>query len=114
MRNVANLSAAKKLDAAYALTSPGFSPNSPESKNLADSIQSTIVNHLQKENKRATKQIGTNVYLLYNCKIPGVMVECGFMSNPEESEKLKNSEYQKQIAFLIVCGIQNYLEDKYG
>lgn len=98
----------------YSGTQVFYSPNSVYSKNLADSIQKRIVENIQQNNKRTIKPVGTNIYLLYNCKLPAVMVECGFMSNTEESEKLKQNDYQKQIAFSIMCGIQKYLEDKDG
>lgn len=91
-----------------------YSSNSDYSKILADSIQSSIVKNIQPDNNRAIKPVGTNIYLLYNCKLPAVMVECGFMSNYEETEKLKQNDYQKQLAFSIMCGIQKYLEDKDG
>lgn len=98
----------------YSGTQVFYSTNSVYSKNLADSIQKRIVENIQPNNKRTIKPVGTNIYLLYNCKLPAVMVECGFMSNTEESEKLKQNDYQKQIAFSIMCGIQKYLEDKDG
>ncbi|MBQ3498896.1 MAG: N-acetylmuramoyl-L-alanine amidase [Clostridia bacterium] len=98
----------------YSGTQVFYSPNSEYSKILADSIQNTVVKQLQPNNNRSVKQVGTNIYLLYNCKLPAVMVECGFMSNIEEAEKLKQKNYQKQIAYSIMCGIQNYLEDRDG
>lgn len=98
----------------YSGTQVFYSTKSQYSKMLADSIQNSVTHQLQPENKRTTKSVGTNIYLLYNCELPAVMVECGFMSNPNESEKLKTPEYQKQIAFSIMCGIQNYLEEKDG
>jgi len=98
----------------YSGTQVFYSPQSQYSKSLADSIQNSVVLQLQPNNKRTIKSVGTNIYLLYNCQLPAVMVECGFLSNPDESEKLKNAEYQRQIAFSIMCGIQNYLEDKDG
>ena len=98
----------------YSGTQVFYSPNSEYSKILADSIQNSAVKQLQPNNNRSVKQVGTNIYLLYNCKLPAVMVECGFMSNFEETEKLKQTNYQKQIAYSIMCGIQNYLEDRDG
>lgn len=98
----------------YSGTQVFYSPNSEYSKILADSIQNSAVKQLQPNNNRSVKQVGTNIYLLYNCKLPAVMVECGFMSNFEEAEKLKQTNYQKQIAYSIMCGIQNYLEDRDG
>ncbi len=98
----------------YSGTQVFYSPNSEFSKNLADSIQKRIVENIQQNNKRTIKPVGTNIYLLYNCKLPAVMVECGFMSNITESKKLKQFNYQKQVAYSIMCGIQKYLEDKDG
>lgn len=98
----------------YSGTQVFYSPSSPESRILAESVQGSVVSLLQKNNNRQIKEIGTNVYLLYNCKVPAIMVECGFMSNVNESEKLKNKDYQQQMAFSIMCGIQKYLEEQNG
>ena len=87
-----------------------YSSNSPESKFIAQAVQSSIVGNLQPDNNRQIKAVGTNIYLLYNCNLPSIMVECGFLSNRKETEKLKSESYQKQLAFSIVNGILNYLE----
>lgn len=87
-----------------------YSPNAPESKTLAQGVQQSIVDFLQPDNTREIKKSGTNIYLLYHCKTPAIMVECGFLSNPAESEKLKSPDYQTKMAFSIMCGIINYLE----
>ena len=75
---------------------------------LADSIQNNITHQLQPENKRTTKAVGTNIYLLYNCELPAVMVECGFVSNDNELKKLKDNDYQNKMAISIAIGIINY------
>ena len=87
-----------------------YSGNDPRSRLLADSIQDAVVTRLQPENTREIKKSGSNIYLLYHCKTPAVMVECGFLSNPAEAEKLKDEAYQKEMAFSVMCGILNYLE----
>lgn len=87
-----------------------YSTNSPESKILAQSIQDSVVNGLQPDNNRKIKAVGSDIYLLYNCTLPAVMVECGFMSNESEAEKLKTDSYQTQMALSIMQGILNYLE----
>lgn len=87
-----------------------YSKNHSESSSLlAQSIQDSTVNLLQPENERQIKQIGTSVFLIYNAVRPAVLVECGFLSNKEESEKLKTETYQKQIAFSIALGIIDYI-----
>lgn len=85
-----------------------YSPNNEESKVLAHSIQSTVQDLLQPNNKRFIKKSGTNIYMLYYAKNPAVMVECGFLSNYDECQRLKNDEYQNKLTFSIMCGILNY------
>lgn len=86
-----------------------YSPNNEESKELAQLIQASIANNVQPDNKRVIKQSGTNIYVLYNATKPAVMVECGFVSNANELEQLKDEEYQNKMAFAISNGIINYL-----
>jgi len=82
-----------------------------ESAKLGMSIQSSIVSLLQPDNKRVNKMANSSTYLLYNATVPAVLVECGFLSNKQELEQLKNEEYQKQMAFSIYCGITEYFMD---
>ena len=92
-----------------------YSPRSKdESSLLAQCIQETIVNTLQKSNTRQIKECGSSVYLIYNAVKPAVLVECGFLSNLKEAELLKTEKYQKQLAFCIAIGIQNYSELRNG
>ncbi len=86
-----------------------YSPNSNESEVLAENIRLSVVNMLQPENTRENKKATKDIYLLYNCKQPSVIVECGFLSNNNELAKLKTEEYQKQIAFSIYCGCLEYI-----
>ena len=85
-----------------------YSPNDNKSKILADFIQKSIASQLQSDNKRVIKKSGTDIYLLYNATRPTVMVECGFISNPDELTNLKSNNYQKQMALSIAFGIINY------
>lgn len=86
-----------------------YSKNHPESVLLADSIRLPVISYLQKDNTREIKSSGSDIYLLHHSQRPSVMVECGFMSNPEEVEMLKNENYQRKLAFLIAIGIRDYL-----
>lgn len=85
-----------------------YSKNHKNSSQLGQSIQKSIVELLQPDNERAIKQGTKSTYLLHNAKIPAVIVECGFLSNNTELQKLKDQSYQKQMAFAICCGIINY------
>lgn len=86
-----------------------FSETNPESQGLAQSLQDAFVENLQPDNKREIKLTGDDLYLIYYAKVPSVMAECGFLSNPEEADLLQTEMYQKQVAFTIYKGIKNYL-----
>lgn len=49
-----------------------------------------------------------NIYMYRRLKIPGVLVECGFISNKKEREKLITPAYQKEIAKVLTQGLANY------
>lgn len=102
----------KYPDSSVSGTQVFYSKNNPLSYVLAQKIQDSVVRNLQNDNYRKTKQSGTEIYLLYHSEIPSVMVECGFVSNYGDLEKLKNSEYQKQIAESIADGILNYFNEQ--
>ena len=89
----------------YSGTQVFYSKNDPRSKLLAESIQKSVVKNIQPENKRAVKPSGTEIYLLYHSNAPAVLVECGFLSNAEETNKLKTEDYQSKISFAVACGI---------
>ena len=93
----------------YSGTQVFYSPNSEKSEQLAENIRLSVVNMLQPDNTRENKKATKDIYLLYNCKQPSVIVECGFLSNNNELKMLKTEEYQKQIAFSIYCGCLEYI-----
>lgn len=85
-----------------------FHSKNEESKLLAEKIQKRMIEFLNPDSKREIKPSGGEIYLLKNAKIPAVLVECGFLSNPKELSLLKDEEYQKQTAWAIYCGICDY------
>lgn len=85
-----------------------YTPNFDEARTLGECIQNSIVSLLQPENTRTVKKGGGTTYLLKNAKVPAVIVECGFLSNKGDLSKLKNGEYQNQMAFSISAGIIGY------
>ena len=89
-----------------------FSENHAISKALAESVQCNANKILQNDNHRKIKPSDSNVYLLYHAKIPAIMVECGFMSNPDELRKLKSTSYGMQIALVIAGGFLYYNDNK--
>lgn len=87
-----------------------YSGNREESAHLAETIRQNIVGSLQPENHRENKQAEKNIYLMYHCQVPAVLVECGFLSNPEEAEKLTTESYQRDMAAAIYNGLIDYLQ----
>lgn len=88
-----------------------YSPNDEQSKVLADYMRKSIVGFLQPENTRDITEAGSNIYLLNNCSNPCILIECGFLSNPEETALLNTEEYQKQMAFTIYCGMLDCIKN---
>lgn len=74
---------------------------------LATKIQENLNKNIEQDNNRKVMPL-TNVYIMDNIKIPTVIVECGFLSNPEETENLKKDEYQNKLVWGIYLGIQDY------
>ena len=85
-----------------------YQKGSEESKKLAELIQEELKNVIENKNHRMAKSIDT-VYILKNKTIPGVLVECGFLSNPQEEKLLQDDKYQDKIAWAIFIGIMRYL-----
>lgn len=88
-----------------------YAPNFETARILGESIQHSVVNLIQPDNLRVIKKGTSSTYLLYNAKIPAVIVECGFLSNPQELEQLKKSDYQSKMAFSIAAGIVDFYSD---
>ncbi len=85
-----------------------YTANYTEAYTLAQSVQKSITSLLQPENTRVVKQGTSSTYLLKNAPVPAVIVECGFLSNKAELEKLKSDDYQSQMALAIVGGIIDF------
>lgn len=78
---------------------------------LAEEIQAQLVEKADPENKRQVKA-NDSYYLLKKTGVPIVIVECGFLSNQEEAEKLCTEEYQEKLAWAIHMGIIRHLNDR--
>ncbi len=80
------------------------------SKTIAQAIQAGAL-ALDPDNHRREKAAGSNIYLLEHAACPAVLVECGFLSNPEEAARLADPEYQHTLATVILSAILPYMED---
>ncbi len=87
-----------------------YASQQPNSEKLAESIRQSVIGLLQPDNKRELKPADNNIYILNHAEVPAVIVECGFLSNPDEAAKLSDGTYQQQMAFAICCGILSYAE----
>lgn len=85
-----------------------YTPENKQSEALANAVQSTVKSKIQAENNRKIKS-GEGIYLLENTINTAILIECGFLSNPEECRKLTEKEYQKSLSFAIFCGIIEYI-----
>lgn len=85
-----------------------YSQSSEEGKKLAESIQESIGEVVQRNNNRTALKID-GIKIIDKSKIPAVIVECGFLSNQEECTLLQDESYQEKLAEGIKIGIQNYL-----
>ena len=86
-----------------------FYTDTQESQDLARNMQNAFVKALQPSNNRKPKKTN-GVYLMENINCTGVLVECGFLSNPEDDAQLKNTSYQKQVAGILAVCVSNYLD----
>ena len=81
---------------------------SVEGKKLAEAVQNSLNQNLEVDRPREVKG-NTSYYLLKRSSGPLVIVECGFLTNPEEAQKLQTKEYQQKVAGAVTEGIRTYL-----
>lgn len=87
-----------------------YHKQSEKGKKLAEEIQKSLKKYVDGENTREIKE-NTNYYILKKTELPSALVECGFLSNAEEEQKLNTEEYQQKVAWAIYVGIMNYFDD---
>ena len=84
-----------------------FYANDDTSRELAKVMQADLISNLNPGSKRQCKS-SDGIYLMQNIQRPGVLIECGFLSNPEEEANLQTAEYQKQIASVVATCISRF------
>lgn len=82
-----------------------FFAGSEGSEELAKLLQK----NLDREGKRTIKK-AEGIYLMEHISCPGVLVECGFLSNPAEEAKLRSKEYQKELCCHIATAAVAFIE----
>lgn len=85
-----------------------FYSNTDGSKELATQMQDQLRKSIAPDNNRKCKQ-SKGVYLMEHINCTGILLECGFLSNPEEEAKLRNGDYQKSLCAVIAGVLSQYL-----
>lgn len=88
-----------------------YRQESEEGQKLSIKIQEKLRDILDKDNKRQPQK-RDNIYVLNEIDIPSVLVECGFLSNPNEDKLLRDENYQEKIAWAIYTGILDYFQEE--
>ena len=82
-----------------------YSPNNADGKKMAEKIQRYTKEYLQPDNERQVKKASSSIFILSKIEVPAVLVECGFLSNDEELDKLKSSGYRAVLSLEIACAL---------
>lgn len=88
-----------------------YKDGNEQSTKLAKKVQENLNQSIQKENNRVAMKID-NIYIIKHVEIPTAIVECGFLSNPEEEKQLLDDSYQNRLAWGIYNGIIHYFYDE--
>lgn len=95
-------------EAKYSGAQVVYDCENPAALTAAQCIQTALRTSLNPDNKRTPMAAPSSLYLLQKPKLPSVLVECGFLSNPEECAKLKTEAYQRRVAEAVAEGIAAY------
>lgn len=77
------------------------------SRELASALQNNLKITLDPSSRRVAKK-GSSIYLLEHIDCPGILIECGFISNPEEEVKLLSKDYQQKLCCVVATAVTNY------
>lgn len=86
-----------------------FYTSGEDSKSLAQQLQTSFQTTINPGSKRQIKK-AEGIYLMEHIQCTGVLIECGFLSNPEEEAKLRSDTYQKQLCGVIAASVSNFLD----
>lgn len=86
-----------------------YSPNDEKSRDAASMIQSYAKKFIMPDNEREIKQATQAIYILKRIKIPAVLVECGFLSNPEELALLTSKDYRLKLSAALFASSAEFI-----
>ncbi len=98
-------------DSKYSGAQVFYDGTNEESKELAMIVQSYLKNFVDKTNTREAKDSKNSIFIMRNSKTPCVLIECGFLSNKKELQKLKSKKYQEDLSYAIFCGVTEYIQN---
>lgn len=81
-----------------------FYGKTTDSDARADTVQRELNNIINTNNEKTFKPIGQDIYIMAHAQCPALLVECGFLSNREETALLLQPEYRTKLAVAIGCG----------
>lgn len=88
-----------------------FYPKTAGSQELAKILQDRLKQCLDHSSSRMSKQ-AEGIYLMEHIACPAVLIECGFLSNPQEEAKLRSAEYQQKLCCVIACTLTEWCSAK--
>jgi len=87
-----------------------FYAETDRSQELARQIQENLKNTVNPGSNRMSKK-SNGIYLMEHIHQPGILIECGFLSNVQEASKLSTAEYQKKLSAVIAASISSFLSN---
>ena len=80
-------------------------------KEFGETMQLALKNGVDPANARMAKAVSPDVYLMNHIKVPGILVECGFLTNSQELASLKSPDYQTRLAVTIAVTAANQVSE---
>ena len=80
----------------------------PGADKAAEQVQQYLNLAVNTDKERLTRVIDSSVYLMKNAQCPAILVECGFMSNSGECQRLQEPDYQLRLALVIAAGFSHF------
>lgn len=76
---------------------------------LAEAVQDALNSSVNADRAKRAKEIDGSIYLLRHVTVPAALAECGFLSNGEETAKLRTADHQREIAAALSAGVLRYV-----
>ena len=74
---------------------------------FAENVQSQLISQLPEARQECNDG---DYYILKECDLPAILIECGYLTNPDEEALLNSEDYQQKVAYTIMCGVVKYFD----